>query len=723
MKPTFLESSKPKTTTSTPKTTIPKYKREQIDAQTRTEQLGDLQGKAEAQGQARIAQEQKKLAAQQGQRANLEMQSLNQKLTSFVNQADAVFSADAKDKAIKNVSQKLTKSQRAIMDIQDDPNMDMQTKAQKIAEQSVQLEDDFYSVYGKTYNNLAESSYVDQMAITALQSAKETARLSNGDPETFKESYKKYMDPVLNTAPSDSAKLMATRQFHRAGMATYQTLYNARYAEAKKEGKEYSNYAAEIFENEYLNAAERGDVPAAAESYASYKANREGAARSGHINPGAALVANSKLKVKGEQKRAMAMFNEALEVGQGLDVYTQAKQMYEDGGLDHWGAGVGRKTIDTMRTELEKSANLMADDMIKTYESGSTPYQEDKALMNDYYEVLSEAKQQSLLRAESTASVMAAVKGESPLEQRNIITQELAGKNLDRDERASLESALQVVNRNISASKTDPIQKGQDDGIYKLNILTPDTINPKFVADRVQHASQARTEYKTELKFFTKDEADNFAEYVQSKTVPIAKKVALIQQLPDHAFTQLNKKGATLFAAAGSVGNTRKAEDILRGGMYLKEGAAKIDGPALSDVVAGQIGNYFSYVGEGDTAKTMEGIKAYAANLAVKDGYSEEELVSDEYLESAVKAILGESGEFNDHRFFVPEGTDPDDVIDFIEDLKTANPIKDVPPGKEVDALNRSHILNTGNGEFIFIFDGVTLRNPDNTTYKLRVQL
>ena len=251
---------------------IPKYKRENIDANVKTEQFGGMAQGAAAQGYAGIAQAQSGLAAQHGQRANQEIASFAQRLNAFSNQLDNMMRADASMKAGKAGIKDAATRRKEILDIQNKYRNDVPTMLEKIAEVETATEEDNFSVYGRIYQNQVNVAFASQMELDAATGAMKAERLANGNPEVFKSNYLAYMSKLLQGAPNELGYIAGEKAFQKHGVSTYESMYMAKDNAAKVQNSKNIDSNIEGLQGFIKYDASKGNTIKVKENLAQLKA-------------------------------------------------------------------------------------------------------------------------------------------------------------------------------------------------------------------------------------------------------------------------------------------------------------------------------------------------------------------------------------------------------------------------------------------------------------------
>jgi len=239
---------------------IPKYKKQPVSAQVATEQFSGLPAEAEARGQAAISQEQNRMSAVQGQRANQELQSFSQRLNMFVGQAEGMMQVDAQMKAQKAGITDVAKRREEIAKIQKQHYNNPKVMQEKIDAVDEATREDNFSFYGRTYQNSVSTAYATQVEVDAMTAAAEAQALAKEDPRMFKAMYAPYRDQVVQGAPTDQASIAAQQAFDKHGSRIFSQMSMAKYAkdQAQLEENEVGNLDA--LSKMALDSASRGDT-------------------------------------------------------------------------------------------------------------------------------------------------------------------------------------------------------------------------------------------------------------------------------------------------------------------------------------------------------------------------------------------------------------------------------------------------------------------------------
>ena len=286
---------------------MPRYKREKIDARVATEKFSGAADQATAKGQAGIAQEQKGLSAQHGQRARQEVQSFSQRLNSFSNQINKVMGEHATSMAKKDgvfdVMERRRKAKEISVKYADNPEL----RAEKMAELTEAIEADNFSVYGKVYNDTASSAYINQASIDANNAHEESLSISDGNPEIYKDSFKKYMDVIIEGAPTDITKTASKQLFEKIAIPSYEKLYRAKRAKDEVTTNKVEEETIEAYQEQSKTASEGSDMATVAEIHGKLKALLLKRVQSGKLSP----VKAQNIIAQTEQQGEVALFTAA----------------------------------------------------------------------------------------------------------------------------------------------------------------------------------------------------------------------------------------------------------------------------------------------------------------------------------------------------------------------------------------------------------------------------
>ena len=708
---------------------IPKYQREKVSAQTRVEQFGGLEAEAEARGQAGIAQAQKGLGAQYGQRARQEVANLNQRLSDFSRQVNQIMGTSAQKMGTEKAANDIKQKQHNILKIQSDASLTPEEKALRIDEARVDVTNDYFSVYGNAYNNVVEADYNNTITVESAEKAQEIAETTNGNPEAFKQAFEKYKEKMMDGAPSPISQLTGSRAYDAAGLAMYKSLYSKRNAAFNKEAKANSKNAAATLSNQYQNAISSDRVNVADEAMSKYAINRQAAANAGYTTKSDATNDVFQLKIKGQKSKLENIFESSKAEGNELETLEAIKSERAKGAYDSWSPGAYESMELKMETEARTRGNMLLGNTLEVYKSGKIPSAKETEMAMKYMPLLSESKQAEYRRAKSGSEMYHGIKQFDLNKQLAAVNQGLAKPDLGRDSIEALTGAKKIINNKIQKSKVDPVSLGADDEMYSIKPLTPTALSIEDLTERGTQALMSASRYKTEPKFFTTNEVETFTTYVNNPQVSIQDKLDLIgkidtatggQGMP--AYQQLSKKGASVFSVAAdlvSEGSNTTAAQMMQGSLFLNDDSVQIRKTDIDNEIRNKVGAAIMYMGQGDGAKISKSIQSLVAYKIAQNGGDIDD--SGVFVEDAMNEIMGERERYNDLTFFAPKGVDADDVVDFIDDLTVADvpSILGVIVEDTVDAIQRSQLVYVGNNKYQFIFNEKRLLSPDRTPYEL----
>lgn len=331
---------------------IPRYKREKLDARVATEQLGGAADAAAAKGYGDIAREQQGVAAVQSQRTNQELQSFGQRLNTFVNQASSMMQSDAAIKGRKQGIIDTSDRRKQILDIRVKYNGDEAKIDEETAKVTAATAEDNFSTFGRVYQDSVNGAYANQTEVDAANTALMAKNDANGNPETFKELYKKYEEMMVKGAPNELGTIATRKAFEKYGVRTYEGMYNN--DAAAKTTQADKNVKANITGLQGLikDAASRGDVAAVA----AYQ-GQLGALVNARVTGGKMGVAEGRWNVKESQTIAqtaefMRHGNAAANMGTGWDFIRKIQDPGHPFGkaFDRMPAEVQSKILSEMKT-------------------------------------------------------------------------------------------------------------------------------------------------------------------------------------------------------------------------------------------------------------------------------------------------------------------------------------------------------------------------------------
>lgn len=702
---------------------IPKYNKQNIDAGTVTRQTTGMASAAEAQGQAGVAQAQRGLAAQHGQRAGQELASFANRLDQFARTLDHTLNVTAKQQAANKASNDILKMKNDIRTIEEDPKLDDATRAQRIDEKRIRLKDMHTSVYSAAYANGVQADFNNQITIDAAEKAVEAANASKHNPEMFKEAYRQYEKELIDSAPDTASRLVAQQAFDKEGLSTYKRLYKSSMANMDKEAKKNFEIASGQLKTQYENEMTNGDIDAANETQVQYNAMNQSAASRGYITQTEAVDNGYKLNVGAQQIQTQTVFNEAFDAGQGTVAYEQIKSMSDAGKFNHWEPSKRKALLTGMETKITQRATDVYKRVETSFTNGDMPTEREMQEAQRYLPYMSEKNQRMYNIQKKATEVYYGIRDEKLPVQVTEVSSMSNREDLSFDERTIVAGLNKIVNQKVAKAKSDPIALGNEEGLFKADHISPATSTAAMMEKRYLEAGSAATQYGFGEKFFTKSEEAQIKDFMVDPTIPAKSKLEFITKIDQGtngnssvAFEQMNKKGSSLFAAAGDLVNDKRpalALNVLKGQQFFNEGTLEINSKDLQVDISDSFGNSFFLAGQGDAAKSKAAVQGLYAYYVAQG--------EDPDIEDVAEEVLGSKSTFNGQDFYAPTGVDADEVVDFFEDLAPDKmvPIMGVTADETANAINRSKPLHVGKGRYQFVFQGMTLQNIDGTPYEL----
>jgi len=380
-------------------------------------------------------------------------------------------------------------------------------------------------------------------------------------------------------------------------------------------------------------------------------------------------------------------------------------------------------------TASKEEAAIAVSDAIKIYKTGKEPL--------NYKEVKESAVLVSLKQQHELAVAEAAYKINQkvdyltlPEQAANVNTIE-AKPGASRIDIDALALAKKNLSEKIQMAEKDPYSLGVQDGLYEqAGTLLPSQGLGAIAQTLPTRASQskiAQAAYGTVPKLFSDAEAQRYSTWLENPTTSIKDKLDFIETIEESVpnesslvYDQLQKKGASVFAFAGSMlkkGDRQKAEMMLRGQIILREQPGVVPFQDMQWKLNGTIGDALRYEEEGPRKALSEASTAYYAALAEQEGKLSKESAPLALVNKAVQDITGGVGEKNDQNYFLPPGATEDDVDDWLDDLTTDDfaDVRGITPEDAVDLIQRGQIISVGDGKYQIIFQGKRLMSTDGT--------
>lgn len=702
---------------------IPRYQREGIDAKTAVRQTRGMAEKAEAQGQAGVAQAQSQLAGQHGQRANQEVASFGERLNTFTKQLDYNMGQHAMQSAEAKASDDLLKMKKNIYDLEQDETLDPKVRQEKIDEARVKLKDIHLSTYGKAYANAVQGDFNNRVTIDASEKALEAMKAAKNNPNMFKDAYQKYEKEIVDSAPDSASRLVAKRAFEKQGISTYKKMWKTHASTLDKEAKKTAEFTTEKLETQYINEVENGDAVLSDETQTQYNIVQKQRADKGWITQAEAGNNGYKLNIKAQQAVATKTFNEAFDAGHGPEAYEQINALNESGQFNHWESTKRTSLMTGMETKIKQKANDLYSNISTSFTNGNMPTTQELNEAERYLPYMSEQNQLKYATQKKATEVYYGVRGQKLSDQVNEIESLSNVEDLSLEERAVVAGVSKIVQQKVAKAKSDPIMLGNEEGLFTIDNIEPGKTTPEMISKRYQESGMASTQYGFTQQFFTTQETEAIKDFMVDPMVSANEKLAFITNIDkgtdgnSHvAFNQMNKKGAPLFAGVGDLVNEGRsgiALSVLKGQQAFNEGTLDIDAKSISTDINSEFGNSFFYSGAGDAKKAKATVQARYAYLVAQG--------EDPDIDDVMETILGDKGTVNSQDFYAPPGVDAGDVEDFLEDLDTTKmiPMLGVPPEQSANAIERSKPVHVGKGVYRFIFQGKTLQNLDGSPYEL----
>ena len=221
-------------------------------------------------------------AAKQGQQ--ILTQSLNQKLGTFFNTAEAIARPIIDEKA-----------QRAALDADE-----YERKSR-------------WTMYGQAYNRAADAKYAADSAFDARIKASQIAAQNPYDAKSFMDIYQQAAAPEIAGAPTPALKVAIQKTYRDYGAKAYEKILNASMAKGRSDqAKSYAGFA-EVLRNDYLAAVSQGNDGEATDKAMMLTRLQDSAINNRFVTEGEVAAFNRTLLVDGYGTREFAQFNKSAD--------------------------------------------------------------------------------------------------------------------------------------------------------------------------------------------------------------------------------------------------------------------------------------------------------------------------------------------------------------------------------------------------------------------------
>ncbi len=390
-----------------------------------------------------------------------------------------------------------------------------------------------------------------------------------------------------------------------------------------------------------------------------------------------------------------------------------------------------RRDANSAGIALKKTYKLDVNEGIKVYKSGKRP--DNELILDEQVKMLDEGKQREYQRAKVVQSAMSRFSDFTLPEQEAYINSAEAKEISNIYGVEVLNEAKEVIANKKRLAKTDHISLAVQDGIF----YQPKTItftDLSSLGERSELNAIASGYYGTSSKFLTSTEAEEISTVLNDINTPMSSKLDFLERVQasipseaDTLYNQLLKKGASVYAFAGSLISEEKrdvAVGVLRGHELLKTVGPQDYIKESRRSLLSKIGNAMTKSSPQDVEALVNSSLAYAVFLAEKKGDITD--LKGSNARQAINDLTNGMHQRNNQDLFLPNGVDSSDFDDWIEDRLSIESFKDVQGMKPAEALaftqgNKARITSVGAGRYA-IYDsmGRTLQDTSGKPLIIR---
>ena len=605
--------------------------------------------------------------------------------------------------------------------------------------------EEFYSesvttAYGRAYNNVASATFASNADLMINKRSDELLLEYENDPVSYDNNMKEFVSGLSKEAPTPELQSVISISGTKLKNNTFGKLSILENNRIKAGQVETFNQEWDLNVSQIIELRAIGNT---ADSDLLIGKNKE------HLN---AMVESGLIAPADAQKRIKeTQFNTTNGVAQrdmesllaeptleNAEKYLQAELSQERGDMDveenaKHQASLTRlynteyKSREATNGAMKKEASIAVSDAIKIYKSGKEP--------ENYKEVIDSAslvppkQQHELVVAESAYKIQQKIDYMTLPEQMAIVNAMEAEPGASRIDVDSLAMAKKNLSEKMTLAEKDPYSLGVQDGLYEqAGVLLPSQGSEalsQFLPIRASQSKIAQSAYGTAPKLFTDAEVQQYSAWLDNPNTSISEKIDFIETIESSvpneselAYRQLQEKGASVFAFAGSMvkkGDRQKAEMMLKGQIILKEQPGVVPFQDMQWKLNGTIGNALRYQGAGSRQALSEASTAYYAALAEQEGKLSKESAPLALVKQAVQDVTGGVGMKNDQNYFLPPQATEDDVEDWLDELtvKDFEDVSGITPDDALDLMQRGQLISVGEGKYQVIFQGKRLMSTD----------
>jgi hypothetical protein len=285
-------------------------------------------------------------------------------------------------------------------------------------------------------------------------------------------------------------------------------------------------------------------------------------------------------------------------------------------------------------------------------------------------------------------------------------------------------------------AKSDPISLGGEEGLYAptapLQIKDGPQAWGAILSERGTQSTINEQEFgKGRNQLFSDIEATQFTDWLNSGSTSVNEKIEFVTTIESavpskamQAYSQLSKKGASIFAMAGSLVRENKVEtakQILSGQTILKE-FGNVEGiEEVKIKLFDEIGNAMAYSSPGDRKMLKDSSLALYMYKAEQEGDLEKGLTS-RNTKSVITELTNGIDKRNGQSFFLPKSTSRDDFEDYMDEL-TVNDFQNVggvTAEQAVKIAQDGQLVSIGTGGYRIKYKNGWMQNKDGSPFVLR---
>lgn len=386
------------------------------------------------------------------------------------------------------------------------------------------------------------------------------------------------------------------------------------------------------------------------------------------------------------------------------------------------------------------SADILISDSIKVFTSGKNPYTPDTRERIEYAKsIVGPKKAHEFEVAEIVYNIEKSYSSLTLQEQKVVLSKYLASEKGTR-ESVEIQNKLKAnLKDRFDKSKNDPITLGVEQGLNQptraidINNGIADVTDILIQRYRQSQVNKATYGNQADL-IFTPEEAESLSAYVNSSDTSIDDQLSIINAIQTAtngdtraAFNQLNKKGATTFAYAGSMiaeGKREVARGILHGQQTMRAIGPQDYIKDFRVTLMSKVGNAMFYNTDKMAKEALvDSALAYSVFLAEQKGNATD--LKGISKSQALKDLTNGIHKRNSQDFFLPKNVNEDSFDEWVEEKVTPNDFEGVANISPEQAYllfsgNKSKLVSSGPGKYV-IYDNLNrvLKKTDGSLFEL----